>query len=187
MKKILVLIYPTFAEFEITVATAALKDSYVVETVGLTKGIVVSETGLQVKPHYELSEICIDDYEGIIIPGGDVVHVKDSEVLFELIRQMYKAKKMIAAICAGPFVLAASGILQHVPYTVTLDYKQLDCFSKEHFIYKEVVRHQNIITAQGHAFVEFGLAIAEYCKVHTEHKNDFYCGKRNIVMENVLK
>ncbi|MGG2064987.1 DJ-1/PfpI family protein [Bacillus sp. S14(2024)] len=186
-KKILVLIYPTFAEFEITVATAALKDSYVVETVGLTKEIVVSETGLQVKPHYELSEVYIDDYEGIIIPGGDLVHVKDSELLFELVRQMYKKEKLVAAICGGPFVLATAGILQHISYTVTLDYRKLDCFSKEHFIYKEVVCHQNIITAQGHAFVDFGLAIAKYCGVYTEHKCNFYHGQRNVMMENMLK
>lgn len=186
-KKILVLIYPTFAEFEITVATAVLKDSYVVETVGLTKEIVVSETGLQVQPHYELSEICVDDYEGIIIPGGDLVHVKDSEVLFELVRQLYKKEKLIAAICGGSFVLAAAGILQHVPYTVTLDYRKLDCFSKTHFTYEGIVHHKNIITAQGHAFVDFGLAIAKYCGVFTEHKCNFYHGQGNVMMESMLK
>lgn len=54
MKKIPLFVYPTFAEFEITVVTALLKEYYTIETVGLTKEVVISETGLQVQPHYEL-------------------------------------------------------------------------------------------------------------------------------------
>ncbi|CAM4366329.1 4-methyl-5(B-hydroxyethyl)-thiazole monophosphate biosynthesis protein [Bacillus manliponensis] len=187
MKKILMLVYPSFAEFEITVATSVLRNDYVVDTVGLTKDIVKSETGLQVKPHYELSDICVDDYEGMIIPGGDVVHLKDSEGLCELVRQLYKKEKLIAAICAGPFVFANAGVLNQHPYTVTLNYRELDCFSKEHFVYEDIVQHKNIITAQGHAFVEFGLVIADYFGVNAEHKCNFYRGKRNIVMERVLQ
>ncbi len=48
MKKILLFVYPTFAEFEITVATALLKNKYEIITVSLTKELIISETGLQV-------------------------------------------------------------------------------------------------------------------------------------------
>lgn len=48
MKKILLFVYSTFAEFEITVATALLKNKYEIITAGLTKELVISETGLQV-------------------------------------------------------------------------------------------------------------------------------------------
>lgn len=67
MKKILLFVYPTFAEFEITVATALLKKKYEIITAGLTKGLIISETGLQVQTHIELSEVRVDEYEGIII------------------------------------------------------------------------------------------------------------------------
>lgn len=187
MKKILIFIYPSFAEFEITVATSVLRHDYLMETVGLTKDIVESETGLQVKPHHGINEICVDDYEGIIIPGGDESYLKDSEELFELVRQLYKKEKLLAAICAGPFVLAAAGVLNNHPYTVTLNYRELDCFSKEHFTYEDVVQHKNIITAQGHAFVEFGLTIARNYEIYTEHKSNFYSGKGNIIMERILQ
>lgn len=62
MKKILLFVYPTFAEFEVTVATALLKDDYKIETVGVTKNIITSETGLQVQSHLELTEVHVDDY-----------------------------------------------------------------------------------------------------------------------------
>ncbi|PEB52131.1 glutamine amidotransferase [Bacillus pseudomycoides] len=186
MKKILLFIYPTFAEFEITVTTALLKGDYKIETVGLTKDMITAETGLQVQPHLELTEVRVEDYEAIIIPGGDVIHIKDSEQLFSIVRQFYKKEKLVAAICAGPFVLAAADLLKDVPYTVTMDYRKLDCFPIENFIYKNVVSYKNIITAQGHAFVEFGLAIGEYFDVINEHRVNFYRGNKNIMMEKLL-
>lgn len=186
MKKILLFIYPTFAEFEVTVATALLKDDYKIETVGVTKNIITSETGLQVQPHLEITEVHADDYEGIIIPGGDVIHIKDAKELFSIVRQFYKKEKLVAAICAGPFVLATAGVLKDIPYTVTLDYSKIDCFPIGNFIYKNVVIYKNIITAQGHGFVEFGVAIAEYLGVMNEHKGNVYRGKGNILMEKLL-
>ena len=50
-EKILLFVYPTFAEFEITVATALLKNKYEIITASLTKELIISETGLQVQPH----------------------------------------------------------------------------------------------------------------------------------------
>lgn len=45
---------------------------------------------------------------------------------------------------------------------------------------------KNIITAQGHAFVPFGIAIASYFGVANEHNINFYSGKGNMMMENLL-
>lgn len=90
MKKILLFVYPTFAEFEITVATALLKNKYEIITVSLTKELIISETGLQVQPHIELREVRVEEYEGIIIPGGDAIHMKDAAGLFSVIRQFHE-------------------------------------------------------------------------------------------------
>lgn len=59
-----------------------------------------------------------------------------------------------------------------------MDYRKLDCFPVENFVYEEVVEHSNIITAQGHAFVPFGIA--------NEHNINFYSGKGNVMMEELL-
>ncbi|EJS70519.1 MULTISPECIES: DJ-1/PfpI family protein [Bacillus] len=186
MKKILLFVYPTFAEFEITVATALLKKKYEIITAGLTKELIISETGLQVQPHIELSEVRVDEYEGIIIPGGDAVHMKDADILFSVIRQFSEKEKLVAAICAGPYALARAGLFKGISYTATIDYQKLDCFPVENFVYEEVVRHSNIITAQGHAFVPFGIAVASYFGVANEHNINFYGGKGNMMMEKLL-
>lgn len=186
MKKILLFVYPTFAEFEITVATALLKNKFEIITAGLTKELVISETGLQVTPHIELREVRVEEYEGIIIPGGDEIQIKDAEGLFLVVRQFHEQEKLVAAICAGPYALAKAGLFKEIPYTVTIDYQKLDCFPVENFVYKEVVQHSNIITAQGHAFVPFGIAIASYFGIANEHNTNFYGGKGNVMMEKLL-
>ena len=182
MKKILLFVYPTFAEFEITVATALLRNKYEIITAGLTKEMIISETSLQV----ELGEVRVEEYEGIIIPGGDAIHMEDAEVLFSVIRQFHEQEKLVAAICAGPYALAKAGLFKENSYTVTIDYRKLDCFPVENFVYEEVVQHSNIITAQGHAFVPFGIAIASYFGVTNEHNINFYSGKGNVMMEKFL-
>ncbi|MCU5697677.1 DJ-1/PfpI family protein [Bacillus cereus] len=187
MKKILLFVYPTFAEFEITVATALLKNKYEIITAGLTKELVISETGLQVQPHIEVSEARVDEYEGILIPSGEEGQLEDAKPLFSIIRQFHEQEKLVAAICAGPYALAKAGLFKGISYTATIDCQKFDCFPVENFVYEEVVQHSNIITAQGHAFVPFGIAIASYFGVADEHNTDFYCGKGNVVMEKLLR
>ncbi|KAB2460638.1 glutamine amidotransferase [Bacillus sp. CH126_4D] len=186
MKKILLFVYPTFAEFEITVATALLKNKFEIITASVTKELIVSETGLQVQPHIELSEVFVEEYEGIIIPGGDAVHMKDADILFSVIRQFSEKEKLVAAICAGPYALARAGLFKVISYTATIDYQKLDCFPVENFVYEEVVQHSNVITAQWHAFVPFGIAIASYFGVANEQNINFYGGKGNVMMEKLL-
>ena len=98
-----------------------------------------------------------------------------------------RTRKISGAICAGPYALAKAGLFKGISYTATIDYQKFDCFPVENFVYEEVVQHSNIITAQGHAFVPFGIAIASYFGVADEHNTDFYCGKGNVVMEKLLR
>lgn len=65
-------------------------------------------------------EIQVEEYAFLIIPGGKYV----SEVLLtdvnvkSLIKDFYKANKLIAAICAGPMFLGELGILKGKNYTI---------------------------------------------------------------------
>ncbi len=60
-----------------------LKNKYEIITAGLTKELVISETGLQVQPHIEVSEVRVDEYEGILIPGGEEGQLEDAKPLFQ--------------------------------------------------------------------------------------------------------
>lgn len=188
MKKFLLAIYKTFSEFEITVATAMLKGTYHVITAAESTEMVTGESGLQFQPHFVFQDIIPDDYEAVIIPGGDLFYIKDSQELFELTNRFHERGKLVAAICSGAFVLAKAGILANTPYTVTLGHEQrefLGCFDESYFEYKPTVKVQNIITAQGHAYVEFALKIAEHLGAIDQRESVewFYKGKGNRLME----
>jgi 4-methyl-5(b-hydroxyethyl)-thiazole monophosphate biosynthesis len=185
-KKILLVVYPTFSEFEITVTTAILKAHFDIITASDSISPVIGESSLKILPHIAFEEVKAEDYEGIIIPGGDLYYIKDSDALFRLVGKFCTQDKLVAAICSGGYVLARAGLLINNPYTVTLNKEQRDflgCFNEDNFTYENIVRSKNIITAQGHAFVEFALDIARHLNVYKEEYKEFYSGVRNRLME----
>ncbi|MEH7225581.1 DJ-1/PfpI family protein [Bacillus sp. JJ1566] len=186
----LLAIYDTFSEFEITVATAMLRGTYQVVTVANSLKTITGESGLQFMPHLMFQQVDLTEYGGIIIPGGDLINVKDTEELFQLTKDFYQQNKLTAAICSGSYVLARAGVLENKPYTVTLHQEQrnfLGCFEEENFRYEPVVKTDNVITAQGHAYVDFALAVAEHLGAlnHPEFTREFYKGQRNRLMEGL--
>lgn len=53
------------------------------------------------------------DYEGLVIPGGRAPeYLRLKPRVLEIVRHFADAKKPIAAICHGPQILAAAGVLQ---------------------------------------------------------------------------
>ncbi|WP_442599667.1 DJ-1/PfpI family protein [Neobacillus sp. D3-1R] len=185
-RKVLLVIFETFSEFEICVLASIVKRKYKIETVSINTEKIVGESGLLFSSHILFDDIRVEDYDAIIIPGGDMFYIKDADNLFSLVKRFYDAKKLVAAICSGPFVLSKAGILEHHPFTVTLTKEQRRFLSipENHFIYKEVVKEENIITAQGHAFVEFGIEVARHLNcLNQDFDIDFYTGKRNKFME----
>lgn len=47
-----------------------------------------------------------------------------------------------------------------------------DCFPRENYLEEKVVRHENVITAKGRSFVDFGVEILDYFNMfeNTEEK-----------------
>lgn len=69
-----------------------------------------------VKPEKLISEISVDEFDAIAIPGGFeeagfYVDGYSNEVL-DLIRKFNDAKKLIVSICVGALIIGKSGILQ---------------------------------------------------------------------------
>jgi len=54
-----------------------------------------------------------EDYDGLVIPGGRAPeYIRLNEKVISIVRHFAKANKPIAAICHGPQVLAAAGVLE---------------------------------------------------------------------------
>lgn len=118
-KRVGLLLFPEFSEFEVTVAASLLRASHELVTVALTDTPVASEAGLTFLPHKSLTDVNSLDFEALLIPGGDMVHLNDAEPLFSFVRETPKRGALLAAICSGPYVLAQAGVLAGRPYTVT--------------------------------------------------------------------
>ena len=54
-----------------------------------------------------------EDYDGLVIPGGRAPeYIRLDERVLEIVRHFAESNKPIAAICHGPQVLAAAGVLK---------------------------------------------------------------------------
>jgi protease I len=59
------------------------------------------------------AEVKAEDYDALVIPGGRAPeYIRLNESVLEIVRHFAEANKPIAAICHGPQVLAAAGVLE---------------------------------------------------------------------------
>lgn len=61
---------------------------------------------------YNFDDVNTEDYVGLVVPGGRAPeYLRLNERVLEIVREFDAQKKPIAAVCHGPQILAASGIL----------------------------------------------------------------------------
>ena len=79
-----------------------------VKTVGLNGKIIYGSHGIGVETDMEIDALDASDAEMVIIPGGlgGVASIRACEKAMQTLRQAWEAGKFVAAICAGPTVLA---------------------------------------------------------------------------------
>ena len=59
------------------------------------------------------AEIQGDDYDGLVIPGGRAPeYLRLDPRVLNLVRHFFETRKPVAAICHGPQILAAAGVLR---------------------------------------------------------------------------
>ncbi len=170
-RKVFLYLYDTMADFEATLAAYYLnqQENFEIIPISMDTQPKTAISGILYLPTLTVADITTIDEEiaGIIFPGGyDIICPPP---LQNLIVELHNKKKLVAAICAGPTFLALAGILEGKNYTTTRlfnyyeDYPdQVDPFPRDNFQDQRVVRDGNIITAVGHAFVEFALEIWDY-------------------------
>lgn len=184
MEKILVFIYDEMADFEITFATHLLGSDLGKEiiTIAFEDKLIKSKSGVIYKPIKLVKDVLQEDAEGLIIPGGWNGEIRPE--LMELIQNLNTKGKLLGAICAGPRFLAKAGVLETVRYTTSIAnwtdshaqrFMESDPFPRQNFVIDRVVRDGNIITAQGNAFVDFAIEVADWFNAFDgeEDRNEF--------------
>lgn len=161
MKNVLLLLAQGFEEYEASVFTDVLgwsRDIGDIPVNVLTAGRraqIKCTWNLTVTPEAQLTEILVDEYDALAVPGGfeeagfyeDAYH----EDFLKIIRQFHEAKKIIASICVGALPLGKSGILKNKKATTYhlmngKRRKQLESFGA-YVQDQSIVVDENIITS----------------------------------------
>ena len=81
-------------------------------TVGINGKVVYGSHKIGIEADMEISEMDLTNLDMIVLPGGlgGVASIKASQPALEAVRFAWENGKYVAAICAGPTILAQLGI-----------------------------------------------------------------------------
>jgi len=162
MKSVITVLAEGFEELEAIAPIDLLRRAGArVDIVGLESAeAVTSKNGIVVQPDAALADKSDEEYDLVFIPGGPShLAMMESKPLLTFIKKADGAGKQISAICAGPKVLQAAGVLTHQKHTCHFTaYKALPHADREN----PVVVDGRLTTSQGAGTATlFGLQLVE--------------------------
>ena len=95
-----------------------------------------------------MSDVDPADYDGLVVPGGRAPeYLRTYEEVLDAVRHFFDADKPVAALCHGPQILAAAGVLEGYEMTaypaVRAEVEAAGCSWVD-----EVTRDRNLVTGQ---------------------------------------
>lgn len=163
-KSILVLLYPGCIFFELALATELLAKKY--DLVYATPDGLDhhANNGMVIKSEASYKNADLSTCVAVLVPGGNFESVSDNSDSDQLLRAAFDKKIWIAAICAGPFLLAKAGLLKGKTIAHGFGPTQIEflssyfegvTFSGEKFHYDG-----QILTARPEAHIDFAVELA---------------------------
>ncbi len=114
------------------------------------------------------------DYDILIIPGGEPAPLDKDDRLLNLIRGFDEQDKLISAICGGTTFLAAAGVLRERKYSTSIDDnpKYTHYFNDKFMSGTDVTVCENLITAEGNAYIEFAVAVGKELNIFKDREDE---------------
>jgi 4-methyl-5(b-hydroxyethyl)-thiazole monophosphate biosynthesis len=162
--KVLVPLANGFEEIEaVNVIDILRRGDVEVVTAGLKEGLMEGSHKIKMLPDTTLDKIDYRDFDGLVLPGGapGFVNLGNDERILKMAREMDKAGKVVAAICAAPSVLIKARVLQGRKATVSPSGKaQVQACAN--FSEERVVVDGNLVTSRSPGTaLEFALKLVE--------------------------
>jgi protease I len=108
-----------------------------------------SKEGYPAREELSIKKTKANDFSGVVIPGGYAPDIlRRYKEVNKFVRDMYREKKVVAAICHGGWVLASAGILKGKKVTGFFAIKDDLVNAGAVFMDKEVVVDGNLITSR---------------------------------------
>jgi len=163
-KKVVLLLAEGFEEVEAVTPIDFLRRANIeVIVAGIESTLIKGAHDIFIKADCLIDDLPVE-FDGIIIPGGTpgASNIAANPKAIALIQKLKQTNKLVAAICAAPFVvLAAAGVIDGM--TVTSFPAYSDKFSKSIYSNERVVVDKNVITSQGPGTAaEFSIKVIEY-------------------------
>ncbi|WP_258443052.1 DJ-1 family glyoxalase III [Helicobacter sp. 16-1353] len=100
-------IVDTLRRAEINVVVA--KDS------AINEDSIKGAHNISIKADCKIADVNLKNIDGIVLPGGyeGMMNLKNSKEVLDILENLNKNNKLIAAICAAPIVLGAANILKN--------------------------------------------------------------------------
>lgn len=150
MKKVALLIEDLFDEQELIYPFHRLREDFEVVLIGgEADKLYKSKSGFGLKSDIASADARAEDYVGVYIPGGfSPDYMRRTEATVDFVRAMDQAKKPIAAICHGPWMLASAVDLQGVEVTSFYSIKDDLIHAGAQWLDQAVVQSGHYITAR---------------------------------------
>lgn len=118
MKKVAVLIYPQFCNFEISVALEMLRMANKPITIfAKSKQPIKSEEGLTVLCDLTIDKLNIEEYDALLLAGCmDLRETIEDESIINFIKKFNREDQIIGAISSAPLLLLKCGMLDQKKY-----------------------------------------------------------------------
>ncbi|RKY29834.1 MAG: DJ-1 family protein [Candidatus Omnitrophota bacterium] len=158
-KVLMVIAFDKFRDEEYSEPRKIIEENgYKVVVASWKKGIATGMLGKKVKVDITLKDIKVDDYDGVIFPGGiGASRYFENKIVWRIIQEFHNKKKVVGALCLSPVILANAGILKGKKATCWFSVARM--IKKKGAIYtgKKVEIDGLIITGNGpSAAKEFG-------------------------------
>lgn len=115
MKKAVIITGPNFQDEEFTYPYyRLLEEGLNVDVATPDKSIVYGKYGVPAKPTLDTKDLKASDFDLVVLPGGfeapDRLRLRKEVLSF--VKEMFERKKIVAAICHGPWICISAGIMK---------------------------------------------------------------------------
>ncbi len=163
-KVLMVIASEDFQDHEYSQTRRVLEESGIQVTVASSKlGECTGKFSSRVNSDILLSDVQADNFDALIFIGGPgALEYTENQTALDLVKEFFNSRKLVAAICIAPVILARAGILKGKKATVfetgSNDLLRLGC----EYTGTDVEVDGSIVTASGPPAAEkFGKKIVE--------------------------
>ena len=150
-KKVVILVEELFNDHEFWYPYYRLREAgaQVVVVGSGSAGKYTGKSGTQARPDAAADQVSPPEFDGVIIPGGYAPdHMRRYPAMVKLVKDLFEARKVVAAICHAGWMLASAEVLAGRKVTSFFAIKDDLVHAGATWVDQEVVVDGNLITSR---------------------------------------